>query len=481
MGVRRTRYSVPSSSHQRGWGLNSSRSDLLARIERQDCTIGIIGLGYVGLPLSVEVAKAGHRAIGYDVSQRIVAAINAGTSHILDVPSADVAELVSAKRLSATTNPADLAVCDVIVICVPTPLNKLKDPDLSYVVLASNAVRDVLHPGQLVILESTTYPGTTRDIVLPILSDSGLTIGEDFYLCFSPERVDPGNAKWTTHNTPKLVGGLTPACSEIGAAFYRSVVETVVPVTSAEVAELAKVYENTFRMVNIALANELAQVCERLNLDVWEVIDAAATKPFGFMKFTPGPGLGGHCIPLDPHYLSWKMESLDFKTRLIELASEINAQMPHFVVQLAADALNDESKALRGSRILILGVAYKKDVGDYRESPAIEIIRLLGEKGAKIQFHDALSPTIQDETLTPIGASPLRGIDLTDQVLDEADAVIIVTDHSAVDYARVADRARLVIDCRGVMSKVQGSARIVGLSGQAAAATTVPRVAVAAD
>lgn len=460
----------PVVLHSKGFTLNTTQSDLLARIERRDCTVGIIGLGYVGLPLSVEVAKSGHRALGYDVSQRIVSGINAGTSHISDVPADDVAHLVAAGTLSATTNPADLKTCDVIIICVPTPLNKLKDPDLSYVVLASNAVRDALHHGQLVILESTTYPGTTRDIVLPILSDSGLTIGEDFFLCFSPERVDPGNAVWTTHNTPKLVGGLTPACSEVGAAFYESVVEKVVPVTSAEVAELAKVYENTFRMVNIALANELAQVCARLNLNVWEVIDAAATKPFGFMKFTPGPGLGGHCIPLDPHYLSWKMESLDFKTRLIELASEINARMPDFVVQLIVDALNDDAKALRGSRILILGVAYKKDVGDYRESPAIEIIRLLGEKGAKVQYHDALSPVVHDEALAATVANPLRSVELTDEALQTADAVIIVTDHSTVDYAQVADRAKLVIDCRGVMSNVGGNARVIGLSGHASGA-----------
>ncbi len=447
--------------------MDSVLSELCERIERRTCVVGIIGLGYVGLPLSVEVARAGHQAVGFDVNERIVQMLNAGDSHIKEVPGDDVSAFVAAGRLRATTDPCELARCDVVVICVPTPLNKLKDPDLSYVVLASNVVRDTLHKGQLVVLESTTYPGTTRDIVLPIIEESGLTVGEDFFLCFSPERVDPGNPVWHTRNTPKLVGGLTPACSEVGAAFYRTVVETVVPVTSAEVAELAKVYENTFRMVNIALANELAQVCARLRLDVWEVIEAAATKPFGFMKFTPGPGLGGHCIPLDPHYLSWKMESLDFKTRLIELASEINGRMPDFVVQLVADALNDEAKALRGSRILILGVAYKRDVGDYRESPAIEIIRLLGEKGADVRYHDPLCPTIEDEGLASLVAGPMRSVDLSDLLLEEMDAVVVVTDHSTIDYARIADRAHLVVDCRGVMSHLGGRARIVGLSGQA--------------
>jgi UDP-N-acetyl-D-glucosamine dehydrogenase len=443
---------------------------LRERIEHRACVVGIIGMGYVGLPLSVEVARAGHRAVGVDVNERIVQTLKSGASHIPEVPSDEVSRFVKDGLLTATTDAAELARCDVVVICVPTPLNKLKDPDLSYVVMASDAVRKTLRRGQLVVLESTTYPGTTRDVVLPILAESGLTVGEDFFLCFSPERVDPGNPVWNTRNTPKLVGGLTPVCSEIGAAFYRTVVETVVPVRSAEVAELAKVYENTFRMVNIALANELAQVCARLRLDVWDVIEAAATKPFGFMKFTPGPGLGGHCIPLDPHYLSWKMESLDFKTRLIELASEINARMPDFVVQLIADALNDEGKALRGSRVLILGVAYKKNVGDYRESPALEIIRLLREKGAEVAYHDPYCPTIEEPGLVAGELPPVTSVDLDDRRLAETDAVVIVTDHDGLDYGRLADRARLIIDTRGVMSHATGRARIVGLSGQGQAA-----------
>jgi UDP-N-acetyl-D-glucosamine dehydrogenase len=441
-------------------------TDLRKRIARRDCDVGIIGLGYVGLPLAVEVARAGHRAVGVDVNERVVRTLRSGASHIPEVPSDDVSALVRAGRLTGTTDTGELARCDVVVICVPTPLNKLKDPDLSSVVLAAKAARASLRRGQLVILESTTYPGTTRDIVLPVLAESGLTVGEDFFLCFSPERVDPGNPVWNTKNTPKLIGGLTPDCSEVGAAFYSTVVDTVVPVTSAEVAELSKVYENTFRMINIALANELAQVCARLKLNVWEVIEAAATKPFGFMKFTPGPGLGGHCIPLDPHYLSWKMESLDFKTRMIELASEINGRMPDFVVQLVADALNDEAKALRGSRILVLGVAYKKDVGDYRESPAIAIIELLAAKGADVRYHDPLCPVIVDDGLASVVADPMRSVDLTDFLLDETDAVVIVTDHSAIDYGRIADRARLVVDCRGAMLRIGGRARVVGLSGQ---------------
>jgi UDP-N-acetyl-D-glucosamine dehydrogenase len=447
---------------------------LRERINSRAGVVGIVGMGYVGLPLSVEVARAGHRAIGVDVNQRIVDTLNSGVSHIPEVPSDDVSGFVTNGLLTATTDAARLAECDVVVICVPTPLNKLKDPDLSYVVMASESVRKSLRRGQLVVLESTTYPGTTRDIVLPILAETGLTVGEDFFLCFSPERVDPGNAVWNTRNTPKLLGGITPICSEIGAAFYGTVVEKVVPVRSPEVAELAKVYENTFRMVNIALANELAQVCARLHLDVWDVIEAAATKPFGFMKFTPGPGLGGHCIPLDPHYLSWKMESLDFKTRLIELASEINARMPDFVVQLVADALNDEAKALRGSHVLILGVAYKKNVGDYRESPALDIIRLLREKGAEVSYHDPFCPAIDEHGLASGDWPPLTNVELDDRRLEQTDAVIVVTDHDGIDYGRLANRARLIVDTRGVLSHATGRARIVGLSGQGAAARRTP-------
>ncbi|HEX2189854.1 MAG TPA: nucleotide sugar dehydrogenase, partial [Longimicrobiaceae bacterium] len=354
-----------------------TRHTLLDQFADHTATAGVVGLGYVGLPLAVEVARSGYRVVGFDVDERVVAGVNHRESHVQDVPGEVLRAYVGEGLLSATADLGRLGECDVVSICVPTPLNKTRDPDLSYVVAAGEAVARTLRPGQLVVLESTTYPGTTRDVLLPILEQSGLRAGEDFFLCFSPERVDPGNIRWQTRNTPKVIGGVTPSCLEAGLAFYGRVFDTMVPVESAEAAELTKVYENTFRMINIALANELAQACDRLGVDVWGVIEAAGTKPFGFMKFTPGPGLGGHCIPLDPHYLSWKMRTLAFKTRMIELASEINSEMPAFVVRKVADALNDEAKAVRGSRILVLGVAYKKDVDDLRESPALEIMRLL--------------------------------------------------------------------------------------------------------
>ena len=333
----------------------SHAADLLARIESREAVIGIVGLGYVGLPLAVETARSGFRTLGFDIDPRVPDTINAGESHVLDVRSEVLRAYVGEGLLSATTDLTRLAECDAISVCVPTPLGKTKDPDLSYVMSAAHAVAATLRPGQLIILESTTYPGTTREVLLPAFEAAGLTVGRDFFLCFSPERVDPGNPVWQTRNTPKVIGGVTDACTNMGTALYAAVFDTLVPVESAEAAELVKLYENTLRMINIALANELAQVCDRLNVDVWSVIDAAATKPFGFMKFTPGPGLGGHCIPLDPHYLSWKMRTLHYRTRMIELASEISSEMPAYVVQKVADALNDEKKALNGSRILLLG------------------------------------------------------------------------------------------------------------------------------
>jgi nucleotide sugar dehydrogenase len=320
--------------------------------------------------------------------------LSRGESHIIDVPAAEVEEAVTAGRFAATTDPSRLAACDTISICVPTPLGKTKDPDLSYVVAAAETVATVLRRGQLVILESTTFPGTTREIMLPILERSGLRVGEDFFLCFSPERVDPGNAVWTTKNTPKVIGGVTPRCIEAGHAIYQRIFDTLVPVPNAEAAELVKLYENTFRMINIALVNELAQVCEKLDVDVWDVIDAAATKPFGFMKFTPGPGLGGHCIPLDPHYLVWKMKTLAYKTRMIEVASEVNSEMPRYVVRKVADALNTVGRPISGSRVLIVGMAYKKDVDDLRESPALEIMSMLQQKGAVLAYHDPFCSVI---------------------------------------------------------------------------------------
>ncbi len=446
--------------------MSSPIDGLLHKIEDRRAVVGVIGLGYVGLPLAVETAQAGFRTIGFDISQRLVDGLNAGRSHIQDVPGETVAGLVAAGTLSATTDMSRLAECDAISICVPTPLNKTKDPDLSYVISAAQAVRDTLRPGQLVILESTTYPGTTREVVLPLLEARRLEVGADFFLCFSPERVDPGNAVWHTRNTPKVLGGTTPPCTRAGIALYSAVFETMVPVESAEAAELVKVYENTFRMINIALANELAQACERLGVDVWGVIEAAATKPFGFMKFTPGPGLGGHCIPLDPHYLSWKMRTLAFRTRMIELASEINGEMPAYVVRKVSDALNDERKPVRGSRVLLLGVAYKKDIDDLRESPALEIVTLLQEKGAEVSFHDPFCHEISDDGHTPVRGLPMRSVELSARTLAETDAVVIVTDHSPVSYQTVADHAPLVIDTRGVMRDYAGPARVVGLSGQ---------------
>jgi UDP-N-acetyl-D-glucosamine dehydrogenase len=441
---------------------------LRARIQSGDATVGIVGLGYVGLPLAVEVARSGFRVIGCDISEPVTKGINAGKSHVEDVSTETLAGYVKQGKITATTDFRKLSECDAISICVPTPLNKTKDPDLSYVIAAAEACKAGLRPGQLIILESTTYPGTTRDVLLPIFSSTGLKVGVDFALCFSPERVDPGNPTWQTRNTPKVIGGITERCTELGLALYGRVFDKMVPVENPEAAELVKVYENTFRLINIALVNELAQACDKLGLDVWGIIDAAATKPFGFMKFTPGPGLGGHCIPLDPHYLSWKMRTLQFRTRMIETASEINAAMPVYVVTKAGDALNDRSKPLKGSRILVLGVAYKKDIGDLRESPALDIIKLLQEKGARISYHDPHVPAIRDDGHTPLQDLPMLSVPLTDEALRSADLVLIVTDHAGVDYERVLREAPLILDTRGVIRK-GGAGKLVRLSGEAKA------------
>ncbi len=445
----------------------------------QSADLGVIGLGYVGLPLAVEAARAGLRVLGFDVSESVVSGINAGRSHIQDVPQETLRPFVEEGLLRATTDLSRLGECDAVSICVPTPLNKIKDPDLSFVVSAARALRDTLRPGQLIILESTTYPGTTREVVLPVLEESGLKVGDDFLLCFSPERVDPGNLTWQTRNTPKVLGGVTPECTRRGLALYERIFDTLVPVESAEAAELVKVYENTFRMINIALANELAQACDKLGVDVWGVIDAAASKPFGFMKFTPGPGLGGHCIPLDPHYLSWKMRTLAYKTRMIELASEINSEMPAFVVRKITDALNDESKPVKGSRILILGIAYKRDIDDLRESPAIEIMHLLQEKGAEVAYHDPFCATIQADEHTPLEGLPMRSVELSEHALAASDAVVIVTDHSQTDYAHVLRHAGLVVDTRGAIREAEGGARVVGLSGRVHSRPSAPALAAA--
>jgi UDP-N-acetyl-D-glucosamine dehydrogenase len=407
-------------------------------------TLGVIGLGYVGLPLAVEAGHGGIRVIGFDVNDAVVASVNEGRSHIQDVPGDHVADLRSAGLLEATSDMARLTECDVISICVPTPLSKTRDPDVSYILAASEAVAGGLRKGQLVVLESTTYPGTTREVMLPALEATGLTVGEDFHLCFSPERVDPGNATWNTKNTPKVVGGITEGCTEAGKAFYERFLDTVVPVSSSEAAEMTKILENTFRAVNIGLVNETAIIADRLGVDIWEVIDAASTKPFGFMRFTPGPGLGGHCIPVDPHYLSWKMRTLNYKTRFIELASEINSEMPYFVVDKVREALNRRQKAVNGSSILLLGVAYKRDIEDVRESPALDVLKLLEDDGATVSYHDPFVPELHEEGVES------TSVDLTDDALSSADAVVILTDHTDFDYVRVVEKAQVLVDARHV-------------------------------
>ena len=409
-----------------------------------DLTVGVVGLGYVGLPLSVQIARSGLRVVGLDVDCETVDGINAGASHVEDVTEEELEGVLATGRLEATTDMARLAECDAISISVPTPLSKTQDPDVSFVIAASEAVAAALRPGQLVVLESTTYPGTTRELLLPALERTGLAVGKDFFLCFSPERVDPGNQVWKTKNTPKVIGGVTPGCTQAGLAVYERFIDTMVPVSSTEAAEMVKILENTFRAVNIALVNEVALIADRLDVDVWEVIEAAATKPFGFMKFTPGPGLGGHCIPVDPHYLAWKMRTLNYRTRFIELASEINAEMPEFVVGKVRAALNARKKPVNGARVLVLGVAYKRDVNDVRESPALDIIGLLAADGADVAYHDPFVPDLAED------GTPLSSVPLTDQALTEAEAVVIVTDHTDIDYARVLERSAVVVDARHV-------------------------------
>lgn len=413
--------------------------------------LGVIGLGYVGLPLAVEAGREGIRVLGFDVNPAVADGVNAGESHIQDVRAEDVAALRAATLLEATTDMARLSECDVVSICVPTPLSKTRDPDVSYILAASASVAAGLKKGQLIVLESTTYPGTTREVMLPALEASGLVVGRDFNLCFSPERVDPGNATWHTKNTPKVVGGITEACTEAGRRFYERFIDTVVAVSSTEAAEMTKILENTFRAVNIGLVNETALIADRLGVDVWEVIEAASTKPFGFMKFTPGPGLGGHCIPVDPHYLSWKMRTLNYKTRFIELASEINSEMPYFVVAKVREALNRRRKSVNGSRILLLGVAYKKNIDDVRESPAIDVLRLLEADGAEVEYHDPYVPELMEDGLA------LESVPLTDEALASADAVVILTDHTDFDYARVVEVAQVLVDARHVAPRGLGA------------------------
>ncbi|MGI9089738.1 MAG: nucleotide sugar dehydrogenase [Gemmatimonadaceae bacterium] len=436
-----------------------TKQRLLDAINDRSAVLGVVGLGYVGLPLALEFARAGFKVIGYDVSQRTVDQLNSGISHIQDVSADDLAEVVKNGRFVATTDASRIGEMDAISIAVPTPLVKTRDPDMSYVVKATATITEHAHPGMLIVLESTTYPGTTRELMQPKLEAAGLKVGEDVFLAFSPERVDPGNPFWNTKNTPKVVGGITPACTELASALYASCLDTIVPVNSTETAELVKLLENTFRSVNIGLVNEMAIVCDKLGVDVWEVIDAAATKPFGFMKFTPGPGIGGHCIPLDPHYLAWKMRTLNYKTRFIDLASEINSEMPAIVVEKVAKALNDERKSVKGSQVLVLGVAYKKNIDDMRESPALDVMRLLEEGGAIVTYHDSHVPTFREEGHT------FTSVDLTDEVLQSTDAVVIVTDHDSVDYQRVVDLASVVVDARNATKGMKSdNGRIVALS-----------------
>jgi UDP-N-acetyl-D-glucosamine dehydrogenase len=420
------------------------------RFHEEPLTLGIIGLGYVGLPLAVHAAGSGIRVIGLDVNEQVVDGVNRGGSHIQDVSSDEVAALVSDGLLEATISQERLRECEVVSICVPTPLSKTRDPDISFIMASTEAVARNLVDGQLIVLESTTYPGTTREILLPALEATGRTAGEDFFLCFSPERVDPGNAVWSIRNTPKVIGGITDRCTRVGTAFYSRFIETMVPVSSAEAAELTKILENTFRAVNIGLVNETALIADRLGVDVWEVIEAAATKPFGFMKFTPGPGLGGHCIPVDPHYLSWKMRTLNYRTRFIDLASEVNAEMPMFVAGKVRDALNLHRKSVNGSSVLILGVAYKKDINDIRESPALDVMRLLEADGARVTYHDPYVAEVREDH------SAWHSVDLSPEALAEADVVVIVTDHTAFDYEAIYDHSRALVDARHAVSAATG-------------------------
>jgi UDP-N-acetyl-D-glucosamine dehydrogenase len=414
------------------------------KIKSRTARVGIIGLGYVGLPLAVEYAKAGFSVTGIDVLDSKVAQIGRGESYIQDVSSDILRPLVDSDKFRATSDFSVIRDLDTINIAVPTPLRKTKDPDMSYIVSACQEIAKYFRPGKLVILESTTYPGTTDELVLPMLEGPGLKVGEDFFLCFSPERVDPGNPKYQTVNIPKVVGGITPACTRLGALLYSQALDKVIPVSSTSVAEMVKLLENTFRMINIGLVNEMALMCDRMGINVWEVIDAAATKPFGFMPFYPGPGLGGHCIPIDPFYLSWKTKQAGIEARFIDLAGYINGQMPHFVVDKIQNALNDHSKPLKGSHIHILGVAYKRDIDDVRESPALDIILLLERRGARVTYSDPFVPSIR------LDARKMNAED-TLQMSAEADCVVVVTDHAAFDYAAIAKAAVLIVDTRNAL------------------------------
>ena len=424
---------------------------LLNKIETRSARTGVVGLGYVGLPLAVELAKAGFRATGIDLDARKIQTIQEGRSYIPDVSSADVMTLTQAGKLDATTDFSIVRELDTINICVPTPLRKTKDPDMSYIVSAVEAIAKHLHKGMLIVLESTTYPGTTEEVVQPLLEATGLKAGVDFFIAFSPERVDPGNPTFQTHNVPKVVGGLTPDCLKLAAALYGTAIQTIVPVSSTRVAEMGKLLENTFRAVNIGLVNELALMCDKMDIDVWEVVDAAKTKPFGFMAFYPGPGLGGHCIPIDPFYLSWKAKQTGFDPRFIELAGHINAGMPHYVAEKVAEALNTRRKSVNGSNILIAGVAYKRDCDDVRESPALDVMGLLHDKGATVAYADPHVPEVHSREWS--GRLDIKAVELSRGSIGRYDCVVIITDHKAFDYAAIVAEADVVVDTRNAIKK----------------------------
>ncbi len=443
------------------------KDQLISLITNKQARVGVIGLGYVGLPLVTEFARNGFSAVGFEVDESKADRINSGMSYIPDIPSTAVRELVDAGQLRATTDFDELKDCDAIIICVPTPLRKTKEPDISYIMAAAEEIKKRLRRGQLIILESTTYPGTTDEVLLPLFEETGLKLDEDFLLAFSPERVDPGNPTFQTHNIPKVVGGVTEKSTTAAAHLYSQIVKDVHAVTSARVAEAAKLLENTFRAVNIGMANEMARLCYALNIDTWEVIRAAATKPFGFMPFYPGPGIGGHCIPLDPHYLSWKARQHGFDSRFIGLAEEVNSRMPEHVVQLVSDGLNDARKPMNGSQVLLLGVAYKKDIDDVRESPALSIIDRLRAKGCNVRYHDPFVSNVTfDDAHTQGSGEPLESVSLGDDELSSADCVVIVTDHSAIDYERVCRLTPLIVDTRNALNgevRKCSNARIIRL------------------
>ncbi|MCI0530587.1 MAG: nucleotide sugar dehydrogenase [candidate division Zixibacteria bacterium] len=432
-----------------------SQIELKNKISGRSAVVGIIGLGYVGLPLAVEIGNSGLGVIGFDIDPRKCKTINSGKSDIDDVPDEEIRKLIKAKKLDATTNFSQLKKTDCIIICVPTPLNKTKDPDVSYILDAVEQVRKNLRKGQLVVLESTTYPGTTEELIRPKLESTGLEVGKDFFLVYSPERVDPGNPVYKVKNTPKIVGGTTSACTEIGKHFYQQFIEEVHPVSSSRAAEMVKLLENTFRSVNIGLVNEVALMCDRLGLDVWEIIKLSATKPFGFMPFYPGPGLGGHCIPIDPHYLSWKLKSLNYYARFIELAGDINSHMPEYVVERVNRLLNTSGKSIKGSKILVLGVAYKRDIKDIRESPALDVIKLLANRGAKVLYNDPYVRSLKMDDLNQ------NSVKLTSELLKNCDCSVILTDHSGYNYRWIVEKSKLVLDTRNATQEIKNPGKKV--------------------